>query len=830
MGLLDQLFERRDASLSLTNYQQWVDLGIIDQTASGVSVTPMKALQHSAVYACVRILAETVASLPLIMYERLERGKRRATEHQLYELLKDRPNEAMTSFEYREALQGHLGLWGNAYSSVVYGPTGQVQELWPLRPDCMLQIMKFEGRWVYHYQLPSGETRWLDEFHVWHLRGMGSDGRIGYSPIRLMRHAIGLGMAAEEYGARFFSNDATAGVVLSHPKTLSEDAKKRIRESWEEGHQGLSKKHRMAILEEGMTAEKITIPPDDAQFLQTRKFQLQEIARMYRIQPHMLADLDRATFSNIEHQSIEFVIHTIRPWLVRWEQSIAQRLMLAKDRARYFPEFLVEGLLRGDVVSRYEAYAKGRQNGWLSANDIRELENMNPVKGGDVYLVPLNMVPATSVSGDMPAAGSAGARAAPAGQEERALRSFTYRRRLAHAHEAVFAQAAARVIRREVNDVRRAAGKMLRQRDLPGFNRWLDQFYADHASFVRREMLPVYQTFADLVAQEASDEVNFAGPAEGELEKFMREYVETYAARHTGSSKGQIERLLTESVNAGTDLMAALEQRFAEWESTRPGKIASLETVRSGNAVAKFAYMAAGVTLIRFIASGKSCPYCSSLDGKVISVESNFLEEGQDYQPEGADAPLAPGYSIGHPPVHDGCDCGIMADFGRALTVSVETRSQVNGALATTIMPGEDREDNDEMKTHEVIELVTTLLRSQAPAQAPMQLVIKSESVQVNDMADISPMIADTVRSAIAALPATRIEPIFNVPQAPAPTINVVPSTVEVKVKNEVKSPDVKVTNEIRTPYPKHMTEETAVVRDSKGRAVGTRARREYSD
>ena len=821
MGLLDQLFERRDASLSLTNYQQWVDLGIIDQTASGVSVTPMKALQHSAVYACVRILAETVASLPLIMYERLERGKRRATEHQLYELLKDRPNEAMTSFEYREALQGHLGLWGNAYSSVVYGPTGQVQELWPLRPDCMLQIVKLDGRWVYHYQLPSGETRWLDEFHVWHLRGMGSDGRIGYSPIRLMRHAIGLGMAAEEYGARFFSNDATAGVVLQHPKTLSDDAKNRIRESWEEGHQGLSKKHRMAILEEGMTAEKITIPPDDAQFLQTRKFQLQEIARMYRIPPHMLADLDRATFSNIEHQSIEFVIHTIRPWLVRWEQSIAQRLMLAKDRARYFPEFLVEGLLRGDVVSRYEAYAKGRQNGWLSANDIRELENMNPVKGGDVYLVPLNMVPATSVSGDMPAS----ARAVPPGQEERALRSFTYRRRLAHAHEKSFAQAAARVLRREINDVRKAAGKMLRQRDLPGFNRWLDQFYSDHASFVRREMLPVYQTFAELVATEAADEVAFDGLSDAALEKFMREYVETYAARHTGSSKGQIERLLTESVNAGTDLMAALEERFGEWESTRPDKIASLETVRSGNAVAKFAYMAAGVTLIRFIASGKSCPYCSSLDGKVISVESNFLEEGQDYQPEGADAPLAPGYSIGHPPVHDGCDCGIMADFGRALSVSVETRTQVRQVAerveamarptaqvpAITLSPQIVVSPTDEA----ALQAVAASIR-QASEQSAGDMVQAVEAIQRGLALKMAESEARTSAhfAAILEIVGQLVETLRN----QAPTV----------VENRVEPTPVTIVNP--PSYPKHMEEVTTLVKDTKGRTLGSRAKREYSD
>lgn len=659
-GILEQLFERRDMSLPLNNAQPWIDSGIISPTPSGVSVTPMKAMHHSAVYACVRILAETVASLPLIMYERLDRGKRRAADHSLYELLKNRPNDLMTSFEYREALQGHLGLWGNAYSEIEYDPSGRIEALWPLRPDGMLEIAKApDGRWVYHYQLPSGEQRWLQDFRVWHLRGLGSDGRIGYSPIRLMRYAIGLGMAAEEYGARFFSGDATASVVLSHPNKLTDDAYERIKGSWRENHGGLEKKHRVDILEEGMTVEKISIPPDDAQFLETRKFQLQEVARMYRIPPHMLADLDRATFSNIEHQSLEFVMHTARPWLVRWEQSIVHSLMLEKDRARFFPEFLVDGLLRGDIVARYGAYAQGRLNGWLSANDIRELENMNPVEGGDVYLVPLNMVPASSLS-TPPAA--AGVRSLPAParplSEERSLRSANYRRRLGHAYARSFAQAAERVIRREVNDLRRAIAKTLRQRGLSDFNLWLDTFYGEHAEFIRRQMLPVYQTYADLVAGEAADEVGSEVGA-AELEAFMREYVANYVKRHVSTSHGQIRALINDPDLVGEELLAALEQRFGEWEETRPEKIASRESVSVGGAVAKFVYAAAGFTALRWISSGKSCPFCSGLDGQVVGMESNFIDEGQQYQPDGADGPLAPNTNIGHPPAHDGCDCQI---------------------------------------------------------------------------------------------------------------------------------------------------------------------------
>ena len=228
---------------------------------------------------------------------------------------------------------------------------------------------------------------------VLHLRGLGSNGIIGYSPIQLHRQAIGLTQAAEQFGATLFKNNARPAAVLEHPGELGADAQTRLRKSWEELHTGLENQHRIAILEEGMKLHEVGIPPDDAQFLQTRKFQTLEIARIYRMQPHLIQDLEHATFSNIEHQGIEFVVHTLRPWLVRWEQRILLQLFLERERDEFFAEFNVDALLRGDIASRYTAYATGRQWGWLSRNDVREKENMNPIAGGDDYLSPLNMTP-----------------------------------------------------------------------------------------------------------------------------------------------------------------------------------------------------------------------------------------------------------------------------------------------------------------------------------------------------------------------------------------------------------------------------------------------------
>lgn len=353
-------------------------------------------MQSSAVYACVRILAETVASLPLPVYERLPiGGKARAPTHSLYTVLHDVANPEMSAFSLRETMQAHLALWGNAYAEIVRDAGGRVRELWPIAPNLVtVNRSTVTKELLYSVQLPDGTQKPMSAGQILHIPGLGFDGIKGLAPIGYARQSIGLALATEEFGARFFGNGTNLGGIAKHPGKLSEQGSKNLRESINEKYSGISKSHRIMLLEEGMEFEKLGIPPEDAQFLETRKFQLNEIARIYRVPPHMIGDLERATFSNVEQQSIDFVVHTIRPWLVRWEKSIMLKLLTPDERRRYFAEFVVDGLLRGDIKSRYEAYAVGRQNGWLSANDIREMENLNAIEGGDIYLVNGNMIPA----------------------------------------------------------------------------------------------------------------------------------------------------------------------------------------------------------------------------------------------------------------------------------------------------------------------------------------------------------------------------------------------------------------------------------------------------
>lgn len=367
------------------------------RTTSGKPVNERTAMQTTAVYSCVRILAEAVASLPLHVYAyRDDGGKELVHDHPLYSLLHDEPNPEMTSFVFRETLMSHLLIWGNAYAQIIRDGAGRVVGLYPLLPNQMDVDRDAKGNLVYTYSRQSDENPnfktmgdiTLRSDEVLHIPGLGFDGLVGYSPIAMAKNAVGMTLACEEYGASFFANGANPGGVLEHPGVLKDPSK--VRESWNSVYKGVTNAHKVAVLEEGMKYHQIGIPPEEAQFLETRKFQINEIARLYRIPPHMVGDLEKSSFSNIEQQSLEFVKYTLDPWVIRWEQALQKALLLPGEKGKYFIKFNVDGLLRGDYESRMNGYATGRQNGWFSTNDIREMENMNPIsdeEGGNLYLI-----------------------------------------------------------------------------------------------------------------------------------------------------------------------------------------------------------------------------------------------------------------------------------------------------------------------------------------------------------------------------------------------------------------------------------------------------------
>lgn len=391
-GMLSRLLQQKSGIRTSAELDAFLR-GEGGPSSTGISVTPERALTITTVYACIRVLAESVAQLPLIVYKRLpDGGKVRAPEHPLYRILHDSPNEFQTSFEWREMLQGHTCLRGNSYA-FINRVRGEVRELLPIHPDRVVVEQSPQWRPIYKVTMDSGEVKPFQQRDILHIKGLSSNGYVGLSPVSLFREALGLALATEKHGGKLFGNGTRLGGILTHPGTLKQETHNRIKKSWEESHAGLENAFKTALLEEGMDWKSVGMTSEDAQFLETRKFQRGEIASIYRVPPHMIGDLERSTNNNIEQQSLEFVIYSLTPWLKRWESRLSKDLLSPQDQEIYVIEFLEDGLLRGDFKTRVFGYQSALNNGWMSPNEVREKENLNPVPGGDQFMRPLNMTP-----------------------------------------------------------------------------------------------------------------------------------------------------------------------------------------------------------------------------------------------------------------------------------------------------------------------------------------------------------------------------------------------------------------------------------------------------
>lgn len=668
MGMLD-IFRRSAPWVPPPDSDDYWYNSVGVASASGVEVDETTAIKCSAFFACERVICEDVASLPLVVYERMGQGtKRRAMHDHRYALLHDQPNYLMTSVGWREAVTRHAIRWGNGYAWIEYlGNTGRIKALWPLRPGGMKIARTQGGQIVYRYTFATpvdGGPMMVDYLpeEILHIAGPGFDGLRGYSIVALARDSIGLALAAEKFGGRLFANDARPGAVLEHPgpHAMSDVAYDRLKKSWAERHQGVDNAHKVAILEEGIKIHEVGFPPEDIQFLQTREHQVREMCRWFRMQPHKVGDLKDATFSNIEQQAIEHVTDTIRPWCVRWEQAILLRLFGPNERKRFFAEHNMEGLLRGDIKSRYDAYAVGKQWGFLSTNDIREKENMNPVDGGDQYLVPLNMIPATSV-GVIPKGGeSAPKEPAPKRSLPPETRSGEARRRLSEAHMPLFEAAFKRQIVSERRDILKAAEKHLGERSSESFVDWAKAYYIRlrEAGVHGNELWGLYSVLGEAVQREAAIEVGGAIGWTDEMESFLRAYVQSYVDRHAGMSMADIMAALDMTTD---DPLVLLRVKLEEWDA-RPAIDARWEAHRAANAIARETWISEGVTHIRWQTNGDNCPYCNHLNGKVVGIEGYFAQKGDRIQdPDNPDNWMRFSSDFHHPPLHGGCDCSVTA-------------------------------------------------------------------------------------------------------------------------------------------------------------------------
>lgn len=814
MGIVRNIEKRYSAYSggSLENPANWMVrmFGGQGTTAAGVDVNEKTALYQIDVLTCVRIISETIAQLPLITYKRLDGGgKQRATKHPLYEVLQEQANSEMTAFVLKETLQSHLLTWGNAYAWIERNADQDCIGLWPLLPDRTRPIRDAQGNLWYQTQIKKlpvpgdpGILRTFPARDVFHIPGLGFDGLVGYSVIQMIREQIGLAQAQEEFDARFYSNGSHLPTVINYPTKLGDDDFKRLQAQWDDGKKGNANAWKTALLDQGMTVQTIGIPQKDSQFIESRKFSAEKIAGFFRVPPHMVGDTEKATSygQGIEQQQIGFTQFTIQPWAVRWEHAIDMKLMLRPRDQGYFTEFLIDGLQRGDIKTRYEAYGIGFGK-WLTTDDIREKENMNPyVKPADEAIGQRLLWPVNYDTAERIASGEStrrtpnvpeptqpsGPEGDPTAGEPDPTQQASMRRSLAKAQRIALADAADRILRRESSDILARSKK-------PKAN-WLEAFYEDHRDYIKRQFGPQLRSYAELVGAEVSREL---GRDVTVPESFVTKYIDGYAQRHIAASRSEMQTL------AGATTKQ-LEDAFLAW-GTRADWIARREASQAGNAFARAVYREAGAPMVWM--AGDDCPDCLLLHGRT-ATDGVFAQRG-----ELSDDRFVPASGLGHPPLCEGCDCVVVADgVVRAAADPVVVRAAPPVTAPDPL----------------TVALISKLTREQ-PAQSPVLHLIDREGMEqvVKEANEVKPEDIRAISEAVAlAIRATTPEPPPPAPPARMPDIilriepgafvtNVAPPNLTIE-KGAIQAPTTISEGAVRVEMPK--SKGKRAVYDAQGR------------
>jgi len=636
-------------------------------TAAGTRVNEVSSLTISGLFAALNFLASTFATLPRSVFRRLPDGSKiRDYDHPLYDRIHNKPNNSdLTSWQWIYTSIMHKYLWGYWYTYHDV-QSYQNQELIPLLPDRTWLDPENDERYITHIKngqkIP--QRIYLPRSQVLRIPHISLDGIQGKGVIYYARESLGLTKAQDEFAATFFGSGIHPGGFVEVEHTPDEETRKGLQKDFNEKYGGLGKNWKFIFVTGGATVKETEIDATKAQVLESRQFSVVEIARWMNLPPHILRELSRATFSNIEEQSLELVIYSLLPVVTQIEQTMNIALFDEEERRTHYVKFELKGLLRGDLKARTEFYKAMIDRGIFNADMVLDLEDMNPQpKGlGKIFVVPLNMVNKEMVVSPQPLTieNKGNSLVERATVQIVKKRSAALRRRLTIAYKPKFEEFARQLVKKETDAVRAAVEEMLSQHGITEFNAWLEGFYRDFGKEVDVLVAPLINSYATDVLPIAQEEINSDSDIAPQYLEFQREYREVLAQRHVISSREQLKAIIRDAQKEGESEPEALEQRLTEWEEKRPGKIVMREMVRAENAFTRSVFALCGIMKIRSIAYGDSCPYCQDLDGKVIGIDEYFLPKG-DFQPEGAERPLTVTSNHSHPPYHDGCDCGIGA-------------------------------------------------------------------------------------------------------------------------------------------------------------------------
>jgi HK97 family phage portal protein len=662
----------------------------VSDTFAGVNVTPDNALGVAAVFAAVRVGSESTAVLSLDLFRRLDNGgKEKERGHAASWLMREQPNPDTSPFVFRETLQGYTETWGNAFAEIAFDGGGQPRSLDQRPSNQVPRSFRRSRRLFYEVTTEDGKTRDVPAEKMLHIPAFSGSGLWGLSPVETLRETVGRNMAHGRYRSGYFGNGLSFSGLVEHPGSVPKEGKEEIIAALEKMHKGPGNAFRAAVMDEGMTWKQISLPNDAAQMIETGLYELSDVARAWRIPPHLLMELSHATFTNIEHQGIEFVQHSLLPRCQRWVGELNRKLLTETERrAGLFFEFNLDTLLRGDFETRSAGLASAIGTGQMTPNEARALENMNPVNGGDTTYVPLNWRATDEPS---PTPSSITERTLADGTKEvrtefamgetrleqlgdakiRAMffegratvrdlepisqRSAESRWRLRDIFEGLLLTASQRIVNREVGKIREHLS-IIPTGGVAGFRLWLEKFLERHAEFARDVAGPVLLGMFEAMSAEALEEVG--GDVEdfrADLEVFHAEYAEAFGQRTASIANAEIDKTIREALDVEAEVGAMLDG----WTETKAAKMALATATDGMGAVSLAAYAFAGVTTLRWIWQGGDCKICPNLHGKVVAIGERFVDKGDRVGDPEQVSPMTVRQVRKYPGLHGGCKCTV---------------------------------------------------------------------------------------------------------------------------------------------------------------------------
>jgi len=654
--IISNLIEKR-------NFQNYVQSWLSGADISDTFIDAESATQLSAVFRCITLLAENTASMPLPIYRNTDKGREKVTDINAFRILNRLANPETTAMDFRMAMMWQACMYGSAYAEKTFTRSGEVAELW-LIPTVRVKPVRVSGKLAYEIRMPNGKTQTWARERIFAMNWVSADSISGIKPLNVFRQVFETAINTQTYSNKYFKSAGAPSAAVTH-KIKDRTELNTFKDDFKTAYAGKNGAHRIIFMQEGMEYKQISIPPNQGQMIESRKFNILEICRLYNIQPHKAMEMENTIKSNIEQSARDFINTTLLPWSVRWSQSV-YRDLFSEDQQRqdFYAEMLFEAILRADIETRHKVYKTGIASGIYSLNEVRLKENMmlNPDPAADAYYLPTALININAMSTEQQQIFGAAVNAASKRATQKRVSGADLAKGLssiASRSQPSFKSAGDRISKREANEVRKAAKRLLGTSQTQAFLDWVDEYFANAESWLKKSIQSEALTLAGITVDFTTRDTGYEKLTQEEINTEIDNYTTGFSERHSGARNGEIVKLVNENIQE-ENLEDIITDRADEWEEKGGSKIGLNEAVFVTSMISRLLFGSNGETELIFTnTSGKSCPFCTQINGQVVGIQEPIVPEGSFIQADDGSSMRIFGPKM-HTPIHNGCQCQIV--------------------------------------------------------------------------------------------------------------------------------------------------------------------------